>query len=68
LGRAALGDEMSCADPDKRKDREVRNDARRFFCAACATEPWRVIVILDTRNGKTVRLFKCECGELIWDD
>lgn len=58
---------MGCADPDKRPGNKARDD-EPLFCSACASELLRVIVILDTRRGRTVRLFKCECGELIWDD
>lgn len=59
---------MDCRDPDKRPGREAPDDDRGFLCPACAVEPERVIIILDTRKGKPVRLFKCDCGELIWDD
>lgn len=62
-----MGCVMGCADPDKRPGNKARDDDR-FFCSTCASKPLRVIVILDTRKGRTVRLFKCECGELIWDD
>ena len=60
---------MGRADPDKRPGREVRDNNRIFSCPVCACEPLRVIFILDsTQRDRTVRLFKCECGELIWDD
>jgi formate dehydrogenase maturation protein FdhE len=61
---------MGCADPDKRSGSKARdNNDRKFFCAVCASEPRRMIVILDTtQRDRIVRLFKCECGELIWDD
>lgn len=58
---------MRRADPEKRPS-EFACDSERSSCPACALEPLRVIVILDTCRGRTVRLFKCECGELIWDD
>jgi formate dehydrogenase maturation protein FdhE len=58
---------MGRADPDKRPGNGARDDDR-FVCPACASEPLRVIIILDTSRGRAVRLFKCECGELIWDD
>jgi hypothetical protein len=60
---------MGGADPDKRPVRQARDSERPFSCPACAREPFKVIFILDTtRRDRTVRLFKCECGELIWDD
>ena len=58
---------MARADHEKRPIKGAR-DNDRFCCPACALEPLRFIIILDTRKGQTVRLFKCECGELIWDD
>lgn len=58
---------MSRADAEKRPKKGAR-DNNRFSCPACALELLRFIIILDTCKGQTVRLFKCECGELIWDD
>lgn len=58
---------MTRVDAEKRPSKSAR-DSDRFSCPACALEPLRFIIILDTCNGRTVRLFKCECGELIWDD
>ena len=43
-------------------------EEKPIFCASCAAEPSLFIPILDTRNGKQHRLFKCECGAIIWDD
>ena len=60
---------MHDRDPDERPDSsKARDNDRVFLCPACAAEPIRVIVILDTRKGQAVRLLKCECGELFWDD
>jgi formate dehydrogenase maturation protein FdhE len=61
---------MDCRDPDKRSSHAAQDHIRAWPCPACASTPTRpgVIVILDTRKGKAVRLFRCQCGELIWDD
>jgi len=60
---------MDRANPDKRRGREAPDEKRVFSCPVCAYEPHRVIVILDTTHrNRTVRVFECECGELIWDD
>jgi hypothetical protein len=37
-------------------------------CPACAAFPRLAQSLLDTRKGKTVRLYQCRCGERIWDD
>lgn len=37
-------------------------------CPTCAAFPRLAQSILDTRKGKTVRLYQCKCGERIWDD
>jgi formate dehydrogenase maturation protein FdhE len=37
-------------------------------CPVCAAVPRLAQTILDIRNGKTVRLLQCQCGERIWDD
>ena len=59
---------MDRADPEKRPDEEVRDDDKPIFCPRCAIKQRIVIVILDTSKGTPARLFRCECGELIWDD
>ncbi|MGY4623257.1 hypothetical protein [Bradyrhizobium sp. USDA 4486] len=37
-------------------------------CPTCAAFPRLTQSLLDTRKGKTIRLFQCQCGERIWDD
>jgi hypothetical protein len=36
-------------------------------CRRCGALVWIVETILDPRSGRAVRMFKCECGERIWD-
>ena len=58
---------MDRADLDER----AGNGAHRSeqpFCARCAAELDRFIEILDSRNCRTFRLFRCLCGEIVWDD
>ena len=60
---------MACANPDERPGNLARDENRIVFCPSCSSEPLRVIFILDTtQRDRIVRLFKCECGELIWED
>jgi len=35
-------------------------------CGSCGEKPKLIQKILDTKNGHTVRMFKCECGEQTW--
>lgn len=37
-------------------------------CPTCAAFPHLTHAILEPRTGKTVRLYRCRCGERIWDD
>jgi formate dehydrogenase maturation protein FdhE len=59
---------MDRADSERRSDNKARNDERIIFCPTCASTPNLIVSILDTRKGRTVRLFECGCGEIIWDD
>jgi formate dehydrogenase maturation protein FdhE len=43
-------------------------DNNDIFCPRCAIRPMLVIVMLDSRKGKTIRVFRCQCGEMLWDD
>ncbi len=59
---------MRSAELEKSR-RQVRDNDRVLLCPLCASEPLGVIVILDTsQRDRTVSLFTCQCGELIWDD
>jgi hypothetical protein len=37
-------------------------------CQRCGATPRIVQTILNSRTGRTVHLYQCECGERIWDD
>ena len=56
---------MERANPDKNLDEKAREE-EQIFCPKCASRPRASIKILDTRDGKTYRLFRCQCGQLIW--
>jgi len=36
-------------------------------CRRCGRCSCLVQDILDPRTGRTVRLFRCDCGERVWD-
>src|ERR1700743_2284092 len=38
----------------------------RHSCPRCDAMPSLVRQMLDSRTGKTVRMFECECGERVW--
>jgi len=37
-------------------------------CTDCGARPHLIQTLLDTRHGKSVRVFQCGCGKLIWED
>ena len=59
---------MDPSGPEKQPGNEARDGDQVIFCRTCALKPRLRIAMLDSRKGKTVRVFECECGEVIWDD
>jgi hypothetical protein len=58
---------MDRNDPDK----DTRDEARKqdqMFCPRCAAPLMSVLDILDTVHDRTERLFRFQCGEIIWPD
>ncbi|MET4235774.1 hypothetical protein ACVWXN_007263 [Bradyrhizobium sp. i1.4.4] len=56
-------------------DRDFKNQV--FFsydpnpmrsCNECGKKPALVRSMLDSLTGRTVRMFKCECGSQIWTE
>ncbi len=37
-------------------------------CPTCAAFPKLATKFLDPQTGKIIRLYRCTCGERIWDD
>jgi len=37
-------------------------------CCRCGEKAQLAIKVFDPRKGREIRVFKCRCGELIWDD
>jgi hypothetical protein len=35
-------------------------------CSSCGDKPAFVVKMLNPQSGRTVRMFKCECGEQTW--
>lgn len=65
-GGAQLGTQsMDRTDPNERSGREA-SKSDPVFCPKCAAALHIFIDILDSRNGKLFRLFRCECGEFFW--
>jgi hypothetical protein len=50
----------------KELPRQLQDTQRH--CPVCAAVPRLAQTMLDSCNGKTVRLLRCQCGERIWDD
>jgi hypothetical protein len=64
--RAQPGDNMNCSEMVQCAANNVREDDD-VFCPICAMRTRLVRDFLDSREGKTVRMFECrECGELVW--
>lgn len=43
-------------------------ESDQVSCTRCASKLRLFSYILDPRDGKTFRLFRCRCGELVWVD
>ncbi len=57
---------MDRIDPNQHSGRGAsKSDA--VFCPKCAAALRIVVDILDSRNGQVFRLFRCECGEFVWN-
>lgn len=37
-------------------------------CSHCGEKPALVLKMLNPQNGRTVRMFKCGCGEQTWSE
>jgi len=35
-------------------------------CTRCGAEPQLVGTMLDSNKGRTIRMFRCQCGEQTW--
>jgi len=35
-------------------------------CSVCGDKPAILRAMLDSRTGKTIRMFKCKCGDQTW--
>jgi hypothetical protein len=56
-------------------DRAFKNEVFSSFdpnpvraCSICGEKPTKVRTMLNDVNGRTVRMFKCDCGEQTWSE
>jgi formate dehydrogenase maturation protein FdhE len=35
-------------------------------CPRCGAEPRLVHTVLDSNKGRSIRMFRCQCGEQTW--
>ena len=56
-------------------DRGFKNEVFSSFdpnpvraCGICGKKPSMLRTMLNPVNGRTVRMFKCECGEQTWSE
>ncbi len=47
---------------------QLQGVALQRRCPTCAAFLRLTHTMLDTRSGKTVRLYQCNCGERAWED
>jgi hypothetical protein len=47
---------------------EPNDQATRPRCPSCNALPVLVDAMFDPQKGKIVRLYRCSCGEHIWDE
>ena len=53
--------------PQQQHLQQTQDTRRR--CPSCAAFARLTHTVLNSRTGKTVRLYRCDqCGERIWDD
>ncbi len=63
--RCLLGKQMDRANLNERSGKQAdQSDAGS--CPKCANALRLFNDILDSRTGEVFRLFRCECGELLW--
>jgi hypothetical protein len=56
-------------------DRDFKNEVFSSFepnpvptCTTCGKKPSQVRTMLNSQTGRTVRMFKCDCGEQTWTE
>jgi hypothetical protein len=55
------------AATDKEQLPQPQSQDKQVRCPACSALPHLHHAILDTRNGKTVQVYRCQCGKSIWE-
>jgi hypothetical protein len=45
------------------------NGRPQVLCPTCRAFASRIVYsVLNSKTGKNIRVFRCECGEHVWDD
>lgn len=65
---AVRNDASAPVTDDEKQLPQQQTQPQNPRCPSCAAFPKLTHSMLDPRNGKTVRLYECHCGERIWDD
>jgi hypothetical protein len=37
-------------------------------CSRCGETAWLMLKCFDPKRDKEVRVYKCQCGEVMWED
>ena len=64
--RIGGAEEQQVADHKRLPDPQTEDHELR--CAACSAVPRLIQRMLDPRSGKTLRLYRCQCGEHVWEE
>jgi hypothetical protein len=68
LSHNELAEDIEMIDTPDDELPKQQNQDRRKRCPTCAAFPRLAHSMLNSRNGRTVRLYQFDCGERIWDD
>lgn len=66
IKRAQAGVRSVAEEKERIQDHTQPKEPTR--CPACAAFPRLSQQFMNSRDGKTVRLYECPCGERIWDE
>jgi hypothetical protein len=58
---------MDFSESEKPSGKKAREN-KQMTCSQCSAHPLSFLDILDSRDGKTYRVYRCRCGEITWSE